>query len=783
MTYTLLTALAALSASTLLLAGCDKQLTPESQDAGTGIGFEVAVEGDGFSISGMDEGTKAALKGGFTDGDIFKVYAYDGSTAVMSGVSVTKSSSGWACTGGPYLWTKGKPLNFYAFYPESLGTSLSGKTSETGVTAFTYSPLSDGGKDVNGQTDYLLASYKGTGNNEGKAPLSFSHPLASIQFKCGSFDSTFGTISSIEIKGFYNYGTCTPTCGNSAVTYSWDSQNYSSTATLSQTGLSVSPATNAAIGEPFVLIPGQNFSTSGRSLNVTVKSSTGRTATGTLSQNTALAAGKTSVFKINYIDGDKITFSPVTVTSWGSNEGGTPKVEGDYRLVDLGLSVLWAECNLGAYSKEDAGFYYTWANIQGCQKNATNNGWVFAGTQTPVTSWGSTYYNASPGGSFSELNIPIGREQDAAFAATNGNLRMPSEEEFKELAECPCVQTTVNGVYGFQFTGKNGNTLFLPAAGHINDSGYLERGNNGPTAECEYWSTSCNKMISNYSVAFNAFISEGNHQLYRHYMESSPTKWMNIRPVQGESLFVDGEFTVNASGKKVRFSRGNLYWDGSAFRMERRQYDFRHYYGQDGGEQYAIINGVRTTTPSGTVGSFFWSPNAAQARAATYNVSTGSSDIFFTNKPSDSNKPNPSFTVEGHSGDWRVLSSEEWLYLLDQREMMLSPIAGHGLGVSYNYADLTYDGVNHIMGILIYQDGHKSTYGTAVRNITSIPDRCAFIPFSGYRSDSEVVKAGECVILPGTLLNTRFAAPATIGDILVKYSCSVRLVQDAPDVQ
>ena len=309
-------------ASALLLAGCDKQLTPESQDAGTGIGFEVTVEGEGLEVSEVQDGTKAALKGGFTDGDIFKVYAYDGDKTVMDGVSVTKSSSGWACTGGPYFWTKGKSLNFYAFYPESLGTSLSGKTSETGVTAFTYSPLSDGGKDVNGQYDYMLASYKGTGNN-GTVPLSFSHMLSSIQFKCGSFDSTFGTISSIEIKGFYNYGTCTPTCGNSAVTYSWGSQNYSSTATLSQTGLSVTPASDVAIGTPFVLIPGQNFSASGRSLNVTVKSSTGRTATGTLSQNTALAAGKTSVFKINYDGGDRISFDPVTVTSWTTNPGGS----------------------------------------------------------------------------------------------------------------------------------------------------------------------------------------------------------------------------------------------------------------------------------------------------------------------------------------------------------------------------------------------------------------------------------------------------------------------------
>ena len=328
MTYPLLTALAALSAAGLLLSACGKQLTPDSPGADGAISFEVTVEGEGLSISEVQEGTKVDLKGGFVNGDEFKVYAYNGSTAVMDGVRVTYNGSAWTYTGSPYLWTKGKSLNFYAFYPASLEGSLT--TSNTGIAQFTYSPLSEGGKNVNGQYDYMLASYKGTGipgeNNICSAPLTFSHPLASIQFKCNKFDSSFGAISAIEIKGFYDYGTCTPNCGETGVTYSWSSQNYSSTATLNQSGLSVTPAVNVPIGTPFVLIPGQNFSTSG-SLTVTVKSSTGRTATGTLSQNTALAAGKTSVFKINYTGSDKISFSPVTVNAWSTNEGGSANAE------------------------------------------------------------------------------------------------------------------------------------------------------------------------------------------------------------------------------------------------------------------------------------------------------------------------------------------------------------------------------------------------------------------------------------------------------------------------
>ena len=307
-------------ASTLLTALCSCAGNLETTDGeGRPLGFDVAVGGGASGVSKAQDSTKAVLKDGFTDGDKFKVYAYDGATAVMSGVPVTKSNGNWTYS-GTYLWIKDRTMNFYAFYPESMAGCFAGKISPTGVSAFTYSPFEDDGKEINGQTDLLLATYSGTGIG-GKAPLNFNHPLASIQFKCGNLDPSFGEINSIEIKGFYDYGTCTPTCGETSVTYAWSDQNYSSSATLSQSGLGVTPASDVAIGTPFILIPGQNLSSN--NLVVKVTGSTGRTAAGTLSQDTSLVAGMTSEFKINLTDSGKISFDPVTVTAWGFNTGGS----------------------------------------------------------------------------------------------------------------------------------------------------------------------------------------------------------------------------------------------------------------------------------------------------------------------------------------------------------------------------------------------------------------------------------------------------------------------------
>ena len=61
-------------------------------------------------------------------------------------------------------------------------------------------------------------------------------------------------------------------------------------------------------------------------------------------------------------------------------------------------------------------------------------------------------------------------EDDAAIANMNEGWRMPTPAEIKELVEkCTWEWTTVNNVNGYKVTGKNGNSIFLPAAGVMFD--------------------------------------------------------------------------------------------------------------------------------------------------------------------------------------------------------------------------------------------------------------------------------------------------------------------------
>lgn len=133
-----------------------------------------------------------------------------------------------------------------------------------------------------------------------------------------------------------------------------------------------------------------------------------------------------------------------------------------------------------------------------------------------------------------------------------------------------------------------------------------------------------------------------------------------------------GLFSV-AAGKQVHFARGNMYWDGTAYQLEAKQYDYRHYNGIT--DDSAVINGVPTTTPSGTVGSF-WRVKNDETSIHPYDQTYGTPSPAETNTaiafPNDTeDTPNSAFTANGVTNRWRLLSGGtsvgEYYYLTKVR--------------------------------------------------------------------------------------------------------------------
>jgi len=152
--------------------------------------------------------------------------------------------------------------------------------------------------------------------------------------------------------------------------------------------------------------------------------------------------------------------------------------------VDLGLpsGLLWATCNVGADSPEDYGDYFAWGETSPKDVYNWSTYRYCNGAPDQLTKYCSRSSYGYNGFTDNLTTLQLG--DDAATANYGG--RTPTKEEWQELMDNTTIQwTTQNGVNGCRFTGSNGNSLFLPAAGLRGDSSLYGDGDYG-----YYWSSS-----------------------------------------------------------------------------------------------------------------------------------------------------------------------------------------------------------------------------------------------------------------------------------------------------
>ena len=130
--------------------------------------------------------------------------------------------------------------------------------------------------------------------------------------------------------------------------------------------------------------------------------------------------------------------------------------------VNLGLSVKWGSCNVGASSPEDYGDYYAWGETAAKSSYSwTNYSWC-NGSSTTLTK-----YNCNSSYGTVDNKTVLEQNDDAAHVKLGDSWRMPTDAEWTELREkCTWIWTTKNGVNGRLVKGPNGNSIFLPAAGY-----------------------------------------------------------------------------------------------------------------------------------------------------------------------------------------------------------------------------------------------------------------------------------------------------------------------------
>ena len=172
---------------------------------------------------------------------------------------------------------------------------------------------------------------------------------------------------------------------------------------------------------------------------------------------------------------------PTTVTPPGGN---ATENKDTHEYVDLGLpsGTLWATCNVGASSPEEYGDYFAWGETEPKTTYDWSTYKYCKGSELSMTKYCIDSYFGKV-----DNKIELEPSDDVATANWGSGWQMPSEEQCRELdysSYTTTTWTTMNGKYGRKITSKrNGNSIFLPAAGYRNGTSLSRAGSYG-----YYWS-------------------------------------------------------------------------------------------------------------------------------------------------------------------------------------------------------------------------------------------------------------------------------------------------------
>lgn len=213
-----------------------------------------------------------------------------------------------------------------------------------------------------------------------------------------------------------------------------------------------------------------------------------------------------------------------------SNDDMTTKINSNGRqYIDIGLSALWATCNVGSFSPTDMGNKYAF------------------GEKTPKSEYTSSNY--------------VGGDYDIAKILWGGDWRTPNKNEIEELVKkCSWKIITKNGIEMVQATGPNGNCIELPYSSYLS---------NGEGIGGWYWSSTSYSYTKAYCLHFDNDVSSGTNNKYNGFL---------IRPVitnplhkEGSAPESDENDNTNTGGSSSQYEKPDVgFYDFTATRSSIR---------------------------------------------------------------------------------------------------------------------------------------------------------------------------------------------------------------------
>ena len=397
---------------------------------------------EAITISSYIPGKRATDKTTFAEGDVIGLYAcqtagtYANSFTAnfMDNVAVTKGADDW--TYSPMMaWPsdENEHLSFIAFYPRVI-------TNDANALNYpiTVKP------NINQQVDALWCTIKDThindrngtqlnGNSEaaafeatsGPLCLQFKHMLSKVMVQiklANEYPNSNAKLKALSLNKVHDNG-------DFRIVTSLSSGSWTDVKTLSNDKFILHAdtevpkditATPQDIATMF-MIPQSVVSNKAHFLvtySYSLPNGTEKEVTETIYlTGYNWTTGRAYNYTINIaLDVEMINVASEIVT-WDEPVL-TPNIGNDIaEAVDLGLSVKWASHDFGAVTEYETGPGFNWYEHHDFDY---------------TDSWGKNWHN-------------------------------PSQEEWQELFDnCEKTSETLNGVYGYRFTAKNGNSIFFP---------------------------------------------------------------------------------------------------------------------------------------------------------------------------------------------------------------------------------------------------------------------------------------------------------------------------------
>ena len=192
--------------------------------------------------------------------------------------------------------------------------------------------------------------------------------------------------------------------------------------------------------------------------------------------------------------------------------------------VDMGLSVLWAKCNIGAEKETEIGILIGYGDQSFYNRSTSNDDytpWDIAGTNDDV---------------LASLSID---------GESKSKSKMPTIEQIEELiVKTTQEQATVDGVEGIRFTAQNGNSIFLPLG--------------------SYWSGTINEINDAYSKTLKAAAEGASAGLMQRACKLGIRSVRDEEPVE-EGITIRNYNAVQGDIEGNGNYRFDIYneWDGS----------------------------------------------------------------------------------------------------------------------------------------------------------------------------------------------------------------------------